>query len=381
MNRVLQKISQPTDPKLQHIRRIAKQNDYPGFLRAWSPSCKDRHSKEMQYIYIGIASVMERDQLIAELSHAPIFTRSPAPVLVIPAPQYPPSSLEQAKEWSEQYWPVNYQCSNLFGPNPRALQNATIALEKKSSANRWMTLAFDVAKEAAPLAQGYEVGTVIVERHKNGVERAVCVAADARWHSTHSCAADDPAAHSVMRAIAMAAKKNRARSDKHTITSPESSEDDDSRDMLGELTNLEHKYLIATDTLTDRSEKGYLCLNLHVFTTHEPCVMCSMALVHSRIFGLVFAKPMSRTGGIVFDRRNPRDSASDSLRDITNCYASHDIKASPKKEKSIPADSDGARYGLFWRADLNWRFMAWQWRQHRGRGLHRAKDLPDDVHA
>lgn len=49
---------------------------------------------------------------------------------------------------------------------------------------------------------------------------------------------------------------------------------------------------------TVSTEKGYLCLNLHVFTTHEPCDMCTMALVHSRVGKLVFIRPAGeRTGG------------------------------------------------------------------------------------
>lgn len=47
-----------------------------------------------------------------------------------------------------------------------------------------------------------------------------------------------------------------------------------------------------------KSENNYLCLNYHVYTTHEPCIMCSMALVHSRISQLVYIRPSPKTGGI-----------------------------------------------------------------------------------
>lgn len=48
----------------------------------------------------------------------------------------------------------------------------------------------------------------------------------------------------------------------------------------------------------DKTQNNYLCLNYHVYTTHEPCVMCSMALVHSRISQLIYLDPSSKTGGI-----------------------------------------------------------------------------------
>ncbi|KTW30964.1 uncharacterized protein T551_01516 [Pneumocystis jirovecii RU7] len=43
---------------------------------------------------------------------------------------------------------------------------------------------------------------------------------------------------------------------------------------------------------------SYLCKDLIVITTHEPCVMCCMALVHSRIFRTFYSIAMPKTGGL-----------------------------------------------------------------------------------
>ena len=42
---------------------------------------------------------------------------------------------------------------------------------------------------------------------------------------------------------------------------------------------------------------NYLLTDLTFFTTHEPCIMCSMALLHSRVKEVIYLYPMSQTGG------------------------------------------------------------------------------------
>ncbi|KAF9021076.1 cytidine deaminase-like protein [Hymenopellis radicata] len=42
---------------------------------------------------------------------------------------------------------------------------------------------------------------------------------------------------------------------------------------------------------------NYLLTSLSLFITHEPCIMCSMALLHSRVKEIFYILPMDKTGG------------------------------------------------------------------------------------
>ncbi|TFK40622.1 hypothetical protein BDQ12DRAFT_733838 [Crucibulum laeve] len=53
------------------------------------------------------------------------------------------------------------------------------------------------------------------------------------------------------------------------------------------------------DSARDESQNGtnYLLTSRTFFITHEPCIMCSMALLHSRVKEVVYLYPMTKTGG------------------------------------------------------------------------------------
>jgi tRNA-specific adenosine deaminase 3 len=99
----------------------------------------------------------------------------------------------------------------------------------------------------------------------------------------------------------------------------------------------------AKDPAASTSVNGtnYLLTSMSIFITHEPCIMCSMALLHSRVREVFFLIPMPSTGG---------------------------CGGSDGEHKSVCVSKlDG----------VNHRFRIGQWRRGRGLGLHWRKLLLD----
>ena len=86
---------------------------------------------------------------------------------------------------------------------------------------------------------------------------------------------------------------------------------------------------------------AYLCHGLDIYLTHEPCVACCMAMIHSRFRACVFRTRMPKTGGLCAE----------------------------KESKTAGIVAAGLGYGLFWRKELNWRVLTFQYQgqqQHSG---------------
>ena len=156
----------------------------------------------------------------------------------------------------------------------------------------------------------------------------------------NTCSSGNVMCHAVMRAIGMVGRKrlrvasvpvsSRAAKAENGFFRAGLERDVKARDAFFldlPATPLEQQYFERDNLKPD----GYLCLKLEVFLTHEPCVMCSMALVHSRVGKVIFKHRMPQTGGLTAEM-------------ISN-----------------DTGPVGLGYGLCWRKELNWQFMCWEW--------------------
>ncbi|KAL8915395.1 MAG: hypothetical protein Q9171_000265 [Xanthocarpia ochracea] len=114
---------------------------------------------------------------------------------------------------------------------------------------------------------------------------------------------------------------------------------------------------------------GYLCLDLDIYLSHEPCVMCSMAILHSRFSKIVFARRMLRMGGMSAEGEDHESGGDGGNNDDDD--GNDDKNTNNNHEKTSPG------YGLFYRPELNWRMLAWRWDDE---DMDVYRDLHQDIH-
>ncbi|KAI9845641.1 MAG: tRNA-specific adenosine deaminase subunit tad3 [Sclerophora amabilis] len=377
VNGVLKALQQVLANKLafevQHLRRIVKHELLPAHLKQRlsphhikgsshinendhiatlaSPADSEEHlhsqsegSEPDFYLLVSPTTVVLLEELVTLLSNLSpsLGLTSATEVNTVPVPALAPTSEGQAKRLTEKYWPTVYNRNNPFGPHPSIYSRA--AVELKPQIGRWMTLADRLARETKLSGSGENVGAVIVDRNNPSSGEVVVIAGDARWHGSSKerrpLGSGNVMAHAIMRAIGMVARKRRANCvplEAEGLQKTDNGQAATANRTFLEypLTPLEQEYYKQGAVAAN----GYLCFNLEIYVTHEPCIMCSMALLHSRFCRVIFGQRMPLTGGLTAETSTTR---------------------SP--EQFTEPDIGGLGYGMFWRPELNWKLLAWQWK-------------------
>ncbi|EMD59926.1 hypothetical protein GGP41_008950 [Bipolaris sorokiniana] len=304
------------------------------------------HFDLVRYFLLCPTRYLSRADLVAIIRTCPPYdAKTTLPrIFHVTVPALAPISADQAAQWSNTYWPISYKNTNPYGPHPSLVQRNQDEIQP--GAGTYLGLARAVGAQISDGCLGEEIGVVVVDHTKTKPE-IIVVAGDCRWRSFTGTAephtgTGNVMAHSVLRAIAMVAKKRlrAASTDPVYLDRPLFCD--------SPLTSVEQEYF---DTNNIHSS-GYLCVDLDIYLTHEPCVMCSMAILHSRFRRCIFAKRMPHTGGMTAD--------------------------SPDNSSTAPT---GLKNGLFWRPnELNWKFLAWEFKED-GEPAHGATGLNDTLHA
>ncbi|KAF2182866.1 cytidine deaminase-like protein [Zopfia rhizophila CBS 207.26] len=335
--------------EFQHLRRVVSFEYLPqhlqtrfGIIRYPESDIRDETDgftaltrAEIRYLLVSPITAISQSGLIEVLAKKPPFLDASAlpAVFTIPVPALAPTSAEQAAQWTRDFWPISYKNTNPYGPHPSLVARNTADIEE--GAGTYLALAEAAGEQISELSLGEKVGCVIVDK-TGGDEQIIAVTGDCRWQSRNGgpMKKEEPGnvmAHAVQRGIAMVAKKRL----RVAGTNPESIS---SSKVFCDSPLTDHeKHFYSLDNIPPN---GYLCSELDIYITHEPCVMCSMAILHSRFRRCVFSRRMPLTGGMTAGVGSVQGDGS----------------------TAVVRNVSGLGHGIFWRpSELNWKFLAWEW--------------------
>lgn len=173
-----------------------------------------------------------RDDIVSIFHEHGSMTIEDGDLRVVDVPSDSPSTREVALAWGAEFWPIAWKGN----PNHQFLKKVDIDIEEvQQNINQLLA---NLEDKALPFVTLFD-----------GSHRVI----------SHDCRTDHPLHHSVMRGIQMVADQEK-------------------------------------EIRTTATDGNYLLNKYTIYTTYEPCVMCCMALVHSRIDRVIYLQPLP-TGG------------------------------------------------------------------------------------
>ena len=134
---------------------------------------------------------------------------------------------------------------------------------------------FNIATDEKTLLNHDKYARLALKISKENFNKAVSVIVDPALNSIVSIGIDDrenyPLHHSTINALNNVSKKQLSLEDDSTVLND----------------------IVADFDIKKDDSSNYLCTNYHAYLTHEPCSMCAMALVHSRIFKVFYLHNVS----------------------------------------------------------------------------------------
>ncbi|KAG2175565.1 hypothetical protein INT43_001212 [Umbelopsis isabellina] len=198
-----------------------------------------------------------------------------SPVHIVSVPLHAPLNRKQF-DFCKQLWPVIFREDTRLDPTFNQNQIDQVTAHMQAILRK----AQESQSEEAPIFAR------VVDPTNN---RIIAEATDTRKSDKH------PLHHAVMNCIDNVARAEQDRRSQHKrkVDALDSPRDSPSISETDSPIDTVH-----TPNIDETVEKNaYLCTAYDIYVTHEPCTMCSMALLHSRI-GRVFYHKSTQTGAL-----------------------------------------------------------------------------------
>lgn len=203
---------------------------------------KSENQGYLNVIVCSLQMIADRANFSIFMEQAPFNFENVSEQSVVP--MFGPPTKELSLVWSELYWPLVWRGN----PNDQILNDYVFDMSLiRKLLQKICDKSFEESKSGNKIP--------VVSAFVNPKNQETVFATDCRYE-------DSPLDHSIMRGIRSVAA-------------------------------LEQK---RKNEAKRGSEETYLCLDFDVYTTHEPCSMCAMALIHSRIKRCIYLNSMPETG-------------------------------------------------------------------------------------
>jgi tRNA-specific adenosine deaminase 3 len=286
----------PLDAALGHVKRVRRAADGAALHVLLGPCDEPAASAE------GPVEGAADEPLAAALAALPpaaaaAVAAAARGVVAARVPRFAPQTKAERDAWSVAHWPVG-----LRAPDPAAAAAAAPPCGAEAAAmRRHMARAWALARAAAAAGGGFNA-CVVVDPESGAMQGE---AGDG--------AAAHPLRHAVIAAVGAVADAQRAR---WPDAAPGAAELPKRRRLLegegegaaaleGEGEGAaalegegEDGGAARTDAPGALAERPYLCTGFDAYVVAEPCLMCAMALVHSRARRVVFCAPDAARGAL-----------------------------------------------------------------------------------
>jgi tRNA(Arg) A34 adenosine deaminase TadA len=193
----------------------------------------------------------------------------------VAVPSVAPLSTAQAREWSARLWPVSRG-------TPVPVLHPDFSDQEQAQLREWMRLAWRVAGDAKRRGD-CEVGAVLVDPRSQRFVGAV---------GSETLTSGSSLRHAVMVAIARVGKEICAARLASSSASDAEEEEEEEEEGDGPAAKRGRRESLLGSCET------YLCTGFDAFVTHEPCAMCAMALLHSRVRRVFWDVPDPKRGAL-----------------------------------------------------------------------------------